>query len=1310
MTVKRRTQKKRKTTNELEKVLSEKNPSVKDILEKLQALHNELSNIEQGSDEKDKFLSVKNSLLSPTLMMNRYKAIKIYTACCLADIFRIFAPEAPFNTNEIMDVFEFFYKQLSNLTVLNGPHFKQYFYLLESLANVKCLCLISQLKDTDDLVNNFTKTIFQTIQPEQSKNIHVCLLDILEQVIEEAEHLPTECINIILDNYKQNENIAARTLAVNLCCNQPEKLQRYVCQYINSVILSTQVKENINEFIEAHNLILLMFNLSPEVLLSVIPQLQEELTLENVVVRETATDILGKMFCDTNSSLAKMYPQVWEAWLERSKDKKSSIRIKVINYIYDILENHRELASDINNIIKERSIDPDEKVRVETMKVISKLTPKTAQYISESLFKDCIGERCRDKKHIVRLEAAKSLCRIYDMHYNVIFQEKVTDEGTSLFEKFGWIPNTILKLIYTDDKDILVMVEQLLMEYLIPEQLNNTVRVDRIINIVSSLDERGYLGFISLLNRQKTWSTFIEKFLKLCETYNGGIMDNISEIDPVKEQLNQINQSLSNHFPDPKKTYEKIRTFINLNDRRSYELIRNTYNPKLSYEKILNSYKEILKRPVLAPLVEELKILLHKVSLLIINKDVTSPLIKRIKEPLIYWRNKLYLSEWTKGFSNIGEQASQKLITYITENMPVLYEDNIKLLSNLKDNDLVTNTLEALAQIVKLNPNKLPKDDKDITQQLYTISVNGTPEQAKHSTYLLTYVDNKDEILKKLIKNLSDEISVDSVNIVTRLTSLSVLAKYANALFEENDNGTKLVSFIIKDVLLKNKNSTFDEDQDDWVEYTNVDDECKIKCTGLKLMLKRIVAAKDTPELAYTLAQPFIKLCRRLITNEGEIVPTNNTSIIQRYHLRLKAGQCLLSLAKHPVFETMITMNDYLSLTLIIQDPCAEIRESFSKKLLFLIYNRKIHIRYLPILFLVAHEPEKDLRDTIKNSIIRLTKSLKKNKSTVALMETLFLHFVHILAHHSDINNYFNDMITLEQKFEILNIFSKYLEFYGDIVISRENISFIFYLAAQIKIYRDIYSKTSREIYLISDLAQYIIREKYVSADWALLTYPGTFDKFPKSLYSKLAADEGEKNVSQLYIPSEYIEKEKNEKEKNLAHSRKRTGSHKRSKSKASSVNEDVDDMETSKKSSVSSRGRRSRTVSKSEEIVEEEEDEEEDNENEEKSNEKEDKTDTTESDTKEEEKERNTDDADNAETDNDVDNKNKSSTVSAMDEDEDATTENLSIKEDDISTEEVSAPTSPTSTTKTKKRKRKENLSSPAISTRITRSKSRKL
>jgi len=53
-------------------------------------------------------------------------------------------------------------------------------------------------------------------------------------------------------------------------------------------------------------------------------------------------------------------------------------------------------------------------------------------------------------------------------------------------------------------------------------------------------------------------------------------------------------------------------------------------------------------------------------------------------------------------------------------------------------------------------------------------------------------------------------------------------------------------------------------------------------------------------------------------------------------------------------------------------------------------------------------------------------------------------------------------MFIIHITFTFYFFFTRYLEFYGDIVISRENISFIFYLAAQIKTYRDIYSKTSR--------------------------------------------------------------------------------------------------------------------------------------------------------------------------------------------------------------------------------------------------------
>ena len=64
------------------------------------------------------------------------------------------------------------------------------------------------------LIFKFYSYFIFNFRPEQSKNIHVCLLDILEQIIEEAEHLPQDCINTILDNYKQVKNLLIIPLSI----------------------------------------------------------------------------------------------------------------------------------------------------------------------------------------------------------------------------------------------------------------------------------------------------------------------------------------------------------------------------------------------------------------------------------------------------------------------------------------------------------------------------------------------------------------------------------------------------------------------------------------------------------------------------------------------------------------------------------------------------------------------------------------------------------------------------------------------------------------------------------------------------------------------------------------------------------------------------------------------------------------------------------------------------------------------------------------------------------------------------------------
>ena len=58
--------------------------------------------------------------------------IQLLVACSLADIFRIYAPESPFDdAKNLKAIFIFLANQLKGLKDSSNPSFKRYFYLLE---------------------------------------------------------------------------------------------------------------------------------------------------------------------------------------------------------------------------------------------------------------------------------------------------------------------------------------------------------------------------------------------------------------------------------------------------------------------------------------------------------------------------------------------------------------------------------------------------------------------------------------------------------------------------------------------------------------------------------------------------------------------------------------------------------------------------------------------------------------------------------------------------------------------------------------------------------------------------------------------------------------------------------------------------------------------------------------------------------------------------------------------------------------------------------------------------------------------------
>lgn len=72
-----------------------------ELQKRLRALHEELAEIDQELIVTSSLDNVAKELISHSLLLHKEKGVKAYLACCLADVLRLYAPEAPYTEAEI---------------------------------------------------------------------------------------------------------------------------------------------------------------------------------------------------------------------------------------------------------------------------------------------------------------------------------------------------------------------------------------------------------------------------------------------------------------------------------------------------------------------------------------------------------------------------------------------------------------------------------------------------------------------------------------------------------------------------------------------------------------------------------------------------------------------------------------------------------------------------------------------------------------------------------------------------------------------------------------------------------------------------------------------------------------------------------------------------------------------------------------------------------------------------------------------------------------------------------------------------------
>lgn len=189
--------------------LGGKNLTTDALQKKLKALHSELAEMDQENVDVPSLGAVRKELISTSILLHKDRGVKAYAACCLADLLRLYAPDAPYTQAELRDIFQFFFRQLSQgLKGPDSPYYSEYFHLLESLSTVKSVVLVCDLPNADELIAEIFRSFFGMVRLDLAKKIELFMSDILIALLDECQSLPSEVLETLMAQYMDKNTVS----------------------------------------------------------------------------------------------------------------------------------------------------------------------------------------------------------------------------------------------------------------------------------------------------------------------------------------------------------------------------------------------------------------------------------------------------------------------------------------------------------------------------------------------------------------------------------------------------------------------------------------------------------------------------------------------------------------------------------------------------------------------------------------------------------------------------------------------------------------------------------------------------------------------------------------------------------------------------------------------------------------------------------------------------------------------------------------------------------------------------------------------
>lgn len=326
------------------------------------------------------------------------------------------------------------------------------------------------------------------------------------------------------------------------------------------------------------------------------------------------------------NSFPTMYPVPYDAFLQRKNDKSAVVRAAWTTGVGRILmtsaggigldpEEEKKLLKSFADCL----IDSDDKVRLAAVKaiehfefndIVRKIGSNGSMSEPGSILSN-LADRVKDKKSTLQSESMKLLGKLWGVAAGAI-----AEGDESIKDLLGPIPSRILEACYVNDLEINVQVDLTLYESLLPlgyppmkaksgttsqivkdsqtvsepnytETALDRIRAERQLVLVDGLEEKAKKVFFAKQGNQGPGANYMEALLKLCEEYNGGVMDKNDK--ETKRKLEGLINYYAKTLPDSTKVMDDLWKFAKAHDRRAYTLIRFCMDPASDYRRVFRS-------------------------------------------------------------------------------------------------------------------------------------------------------------------------------------------------------------------------------------------------------------------------------------------------------------------------------------------------------------------------------------------------------------------------------------------------------------------------------------------------------------------------------------------------------------------------------------------------------------------------------------------------------------------------------------------------------------------------------------------------